>query len=80
MAKIVPAGLEIWSAKKLESLFKVLETVEKASSAGGEPSRLLKQLDEADKASAKMFVARPKVQDYVDFRQFLHDMRERIEG
>jgi hypothetical protein len=26
-----------------------------------------------------MFVPRSTVHDYIDFRQFLHDMRERVE-
>jgi hypothetical protein len=31
-----------------------------------------------DKSSARIFVPRSVVHDYIDFRRFLHDMRERV--
>ena len=63
---------------KTERLVKQLEAVEKGHTAGHDRARLLGDLDRLDRASATMFVPRSIVQDYIDFRQFLHDMRERV--
>ena len=59
--------------------FKKLETIEKAHAAGRNPSQLIAELDLIDQKSAQLFVTRSTVHDYVDFRQFLHDMRERVD-
>ena len=54
------------------------KAVEKGHARGDDRTKLLAELDRIDVASAGMFVPRSIVQDYVDFRQFLHDMRERV--
>jgi TRAP-type uncharacterized transport system substrate-binding protein len=78
LLKFVPAGLRVWSGLKLKSMFKQLESVEKGHAANHDRARLLGDLDRLDRASATMFVPRSTVQEYIDFRQFLHDMRERV--
>jgi hypothetical protein len=55
-----------------------LEAVEKAWAAGVDSQTLLADLDRIDRGTATMFVPRSIVHDYIDFRQFLHDMRERV--
>jgi hypothetical protein len=80
LIKIAPMILKVWCNMQLVGLFKRLQAVEKANAAGGDRSQLLGDLDLIDEKSAKMFVARSIVHDYIDFRQFLHDMRERVEG
>jgi len=80
LLKLVPTALRIWGQVRLTGLLKKLEAVEKAQAAGADRSRLVAELDRIDEASATMFVARSTVHDYIDFRQFLHDMRERVEG
>ena len=57
-----------------------MEKVEKASAAGADQSSLLAELDAVDRESAIIFVPRTSLPDYIDFRQFLHDMRERVAG
>ena len=52
--------------------------MEKADAAGDDRADLLAQLQEIDDASSKIFVPRSKLAEYIDFRQFLHDMRDRI--
>ena len=64
----------------IKGLLKKLEVVEKGNAAGEDRATLLEQLDLIDRTSAKMFVPRSIVHDYIDVRQFLHDMRERVEG
>jgi TRAP-type uncharacterized transport system substrate-binding protein len=79
LLKIVPTGLRVWGGLRLKGLLKSLEAVEKGHAACADRSKLLADLDRIDLASAKMFVPRSTVHDYIDFRQFLHDMRERVE-
>ena len=79
LLKLVPLGLKIWSRIQLVGMLKQLESVEKAHAAGSDPTELLVQLNELDKKTAGLFVPRSMVHDYIDDRQFLHDMRERLE-
>ena len=79
LIKAVPMALDIWMKLKLTGLYKQLEIVEKSDAVGGDRSELLAQLEEIDRASSSLFVPRSKLLDYIDFRQFLHDMRERVE-
>jgi len=79
LLKAAPVGLRIWGGLRLTGLLKRLEAVEKGHAAGVDRSKLLADLDRLDHASARMLVPRAVVHDYIDFRQFLHDMRERVE-
>lgn len=78
LLKLVTTGVRAWSGFKLKRMFKTLEAVEKGHAAGRDCAKLLGDLDVLDRDSAAMFVPMSTVQDYVDFRQFLHDMRERV--
>jgi len=80
LVKIVPVFIKIWISIRLTGFFKRLEKVEKAHAAGEESSPLLAELDALDRASATIFVPRTSLPSYIDFRQFLHDMRERVAG
>jgi hypothetical protein len=80
LLKVVPTGLRITGGLRLKRLLKDLESVEKGHAAGADRVQLLADLDRIDRASAGMFVPRSIVHDYIDFRQFLHDMRERVEA
>lgn len=76
--KAIPAGLRIWVGLRFKRLLKRLAGVEKGYAAGDDQSRLLADLDRIDRASASMFVPGSNARDYVDLRQSLHDMRERV--
>jgi TRAP-type uncharacterized transport system substrate-binding protein len=80
LIKIVPVVLKTAGNIQLIGLFKKLEAVEKGHASGKDQKELLADLDLIDKKSANLFIPRSIVQDYIDFRQFLHDMRERVEG
>jgi hypothetical protein len=80
LVKFLPVVMRIWISLRLTGLFKKLEAVEKGQAAGTDPSELLARLAEIDQASSRIFVPRSNVAEYIDFRQFLHDMRERIAG
>jgi hypothetical protein len=79
LLKLAPVALRIFGSARLVGLLKGLEAVEKAHAAGADRSKLLADLDRIDEKSAKMFVPRSTVHDYIDFRQFVHDMRERVQ-
>ena len=76
--KVVPVALKLWSRITLQKILKRLEAVEKADAGGADPGELVEELDRIDADSATIFVPRSSVHDYVDIRQFLHDMRDRI--
>jgi len=78
LVKIVPVVLKVSISIRLAGYFKRLEKVEKAHAAGQEPASLLAELDALDRASATTFVPRSNLPAYIDFRQFLHDMRDRV--
>jgi TRAP-type uncharacterized transport system substrate-binding protein len=80
VVKFLPIVLRVWTNLRLTGLFKKLEAVEKAHAAGTDRAELLTQLAEIDRASSGIFVPRSKLAEYIDFRQFLHDMRDRIAG
>jgi len=78
LVKIAPMVLKIWGQLRLGVFLKGLEAVEKEHAAGTVRSKLIAELDLIDQKSITMFVPRSIVHDYIDFRQFLHDMRERV--
>lgn len=80
LLKIVPLGLKIWSTIQLMGMLKELESIEKAHATGADPTNLLTRLDALDQKTAGLFIPRSMVHDYIDDRQFLHDMRERVEA
>jgi TRAP-type uncharacterized transport system substrate-binding protein len=80
LLRIIPVGLRVWGGLRLKGWLKQLEAVEKGQAAGEDPVGLLTDLDRLDQASAKVFVPRSVIHDYIDFRQFLHDMRERVKA
>jgi TRAP transporter TAXI family solute receptor len=80
LVKIVPLILKIRISIKLTGFFKRLEEVEKSHATGGDRPTLLAELDALDRASSTIFVPRSSLPNYIDFRQFLHDMRERVAG
>jgi hypothetical protein len=54
--------------------------VEKASAGpGADRAALLGRIDEIDRASLGVPVPRRQGQEYMDFRQFLYDLRARVE-
>lgn len=78
MLKIAPMAVKSWGGFQLRRHFRVLEAVEKKRAAGDSRAELLSDLERLDKSSASMFVPRSLSHDYVDFRQFLHDLRDRV--
>ena len=80
LLKLFPTGMRIWCGFRIKRYFKELVAVEKGHAAGDDVPKLVDTLDRIDKASATMFIPVSTVHDYIDFRQFLHDLRERVKS
>ncbi len=78
LVKVLPVAMQTWTKIRLVGLYKRLEAVEKADAAGTDRVELVAELRAIDDASSTIFVPRSKLSEYIDFRQFLHDMRDRI--
>jgi len=79
LLKVLPLVFKIWFNLQMQRRLIQLGNIEKRYAAGDDRSGLSAELDRVDQATAKLFVPRAGAHDYVDFRQFLHDMRERVE-
>jgi hypothetical protein len=79
LLKLGPVALRLWVGFQLKRSLRQLVAVEKGHAAGDDVSELLTDLDRIDRATVAIFVPLSMVHDYIDFRQFLHDMRERVE-
>lgn len=80
LLKAVPTGMRVVGAMRIKRSLRILASVEKRLAAGDDVSTLLADLDRVDRSTATMYVPRSIVHDYIDFRQFLHDMRERVKA
>ena len=79
LVKILPALTRANFTLHLNRAYRVMAEVEKAA-AGPGPDRaaLLARLGEIDRASLGVPVPRASGAEYMDFRQFLHDLRGRV--
>ena len=76
--KLIPAALRGWFSFRLQGWMKEPAAVEKQHVVDDDLAPLIERLDRIDSASAKMFIPQPSSHDYIDFRQFLHDLRDRV--
>ncbi len=78
--KLIPAAMHGWFKFRLQGWLKELTAVEKEHVNDSDLAELCARLDRIDSASVRMFVPRSSAHDYIDFRQFLHDLRDRVES
>ncbi len=79
--KVLPALVRLYFTRHLSRAYRAMGEVEKAAAAPhAHRAALLARLDELDRASLGLPVPRRLGAEYMDFRQFLHDLRERVEG
>jgi hypothetical protein len=78
LLKLVPMALKAIGKLRLVGLYRQLEQIDRSSVAGESPAVLMANLDRLDATTATMFVPRALAPDYVNFRQALHDLRERV--
>jgi TRAP transporter TAXI family solute receptor len=76
--KSVPALIRMRYSIQIQGLYRRLEAVEKSLSAEADRQLLVKELDDLERASAKMSVPRSNIAPYFEFRQNIHDARQRV--
>jgi TRAP-type uncharacterized transport system substrate-binding protein len=76
---ILPKLVEMHLDRQLQAAYRRMEDVEKRFFAGGEPDKLLGELDAVDAETRDIRIyLRGTVSSWLEMRQFLHDLRERI--
>jgi TRAP-type uncharacterized transport system substrate-binding protein len=76
--KLLPVAIQARFKIQSMGFYKRLALLEKAAAEGGELAGILARLDEIDRESAAMAVPRPCLTPFLELRQYLHDMRERL--
>jgi hypothetical protein len=80
LLKLVPTVLKGIGRLRLTGLYRQLEQIDRSSVAGENLGDLLADLDRLDATTATMFVPRALALEYVNFRQSLHDLGERVQS
>jgi TRAP-type uncharacterized transport system substrate-binding protein len=76
---IVPKLVEMHLDRQLQAAYRRMEDVEKEFHAGADPARLAEELDAVDVDTRDIRIyLRGMVSSWLEMRQFLHDLRERI--
>ena len=78
LLKLVPMVLKAIGKLRLVGLYRQLEQIDRSSVAGESPAVLMADLDRLNATTATMIVPRALAPDYVNFRQALYDLRERV--
>lgn len=79
--KIVPGIIKLRFSMRLQSFYRRLQLMEqKAMGQDVQTQELLRELDALREESADLRVPRPLVSSYLEFRQNIHDSRERFEA
>ena len=76
---IVPRLVEMHLDRQLQAAYRRMEEIEKRSVAGGDNDALLAELDDLDRSTAETRIyLRSTISSWLEMRQFLHDLRDRI--
>lgn len=76
---ILPRLVEMHLDRQLQAAYRRMEEIEKQSVAGGDNDALLAELDDLDRSTAETRIyLRSTIASWLEMRQFLHDLRERI--
>jgi len=78
---IVPKLIEMHLGRQLQVAYRRMEDVEKQFAAGRAPGPLLAELDAIDESTSETrIILRGTISSWLEMRQFLYDLRERIEA
>jgi len=78
LIKTLPAFVKLRFSIQLQHLYRRLEAVEKALKEDKKAAEVLKEFDTLERISAKFRVPRSQIGPYFEFRQNIHDVRERV--
>jgi TRAP-type uncharacterized transport system substrate-binding protein len=78
---ILPKLIEMHLDRKLQAAYKRMEEIEKQFVTGGDREALLAELEDVDETtSGTRILLRSTISSWLEMRQFLHDLRERMKG
>jgi TRAP-type uncharacterized transport system substrate-binding protein len=78
---VLPRLVTMHLDRQLQAAYRRMEEVEKQFVAGGDSRAMLAELDDVDKSTADIRIyLRSTIASWLEMRQFLHDLRERIGG
>jgi len=80
LLKLVPMVLKGIGRLRLIGLYRQLEQIDRASVAAADEAELLADLHRLDATTAAMFVPRALAAEFVNFRQALYDLGERVQS
>lgn len=76
---ILPRIVEMHLDRQLQAAYRRMEEIEKQLIAGGDRDALLAELDDVDKSTSETRIyLRSTVSSWLEMRQFLHDLRDRV--
>ena len=76
--KLLPNQMQARFKLQSQRFYKRLAELEKAAAEGEDRAAVLGRLDAIDRESAAIGVPRPCLTLFLELRQYLHDMRERL--
>lgn len=77
---LVPKLIEMHLGRKLQAAYRRMENVEKRFAAGADRGPLLAELDDIEDSTADTrIILRSTISSWMEMRQFLYDLRERIQ-
>ena len=76
---ILPRLVEMHLDRQLQAAYRRMEEIEKQLAAGSDNDALLAELDDLDRSTAETRIyLRSTISSWLEMRQFLHDLRDRI--
>ena len=78
---ILPKLVEMHLDRQLQAAYRRMEEIEKQYVAGSDQATLLAELDQVDRDTSEIrLLLRSTISSWMELRQFLYDLRERIGG
>ena len=78
LLKILPLLLKVQASIKFNRFYKKLEMIDKFCASGADPLLIHREVDLLDKATADFSVPRSMREQYLNLRQLLYDLRDRL--
>lgn len=78
---ILPRLVTLHLDRQLQAAYRRMEEIEKRLESGGNREALLAELEDIDKSTSEIrILLRSTISSWLEMRQFLHDLRDRVAG
>ena len=78
---ILPRLVTLHLDRQLQAAYRRMEEIEKRFESGGDQEELLAELEDIDKSTSEIrILLRSTISSWLEMRQFLHDLRDRVAG